>query len=98
MQESPEDQPAADLPGGIGGDGTDGQAVDPEPSSDGSDPGTIEAVHIEDQMRTAYLDYALSVIVGRAFPDARDGLKPVQRRVLYTMHEEGIRANTAYKK
>jgi DNA gyrase subunit A len=98
MQESPEDQPVADLRGGPGSDGTDGQAVVPEPSSDGSNPGTIEAVHIEDQMRTAYLDYALSVIVGRAFPDARDGLKPVQRRVLYTMHEEGIRANTAYKK
>jgi DNA gyrase subunit A len=101
MQDSPEDPPAAGLPGGLGDGGNDGNddvIVLPEPVSDGSDPGTIEAVHIEDQMRTAYLDYALSVIVGRAFPDARDGLKPVQRRVLYTMHEEGIRANTAYKK
>ena len=98
MQDSPEDPSAAGLPGGPGDGGNDDLIVLPEPVSDGSDPGTIEAVHIEDQMRTAYLDYALSVIVGRAFPDARDGLKPVQRRVLYTMHEEGIRANTAYKK
>src|SRR5688572_7112187 len=60
--------------------------------------GTIEQVRIEDQMRTAYLDYAMSVIVGRAFPDARDGLKPVQRRILYTMFEEGIRAASQYKK
>ena len=49
-------------------------------------------------MRAAYLEYAMSVIVGRAFPDARDGLKPVQRRVLYTMWEEGIRASASYKK
>ena len=49
-------------------------------------------------MRTAYLDYAMSVIVGRAFPDIRDGLKPVQRRIVYTMYEEGIRAASAYKK
>ena len=49
-------------------------------------------------MRTAYLDYAMSVIVGRAFPNADDGLKPVQRRILYTMYEEGIRAASAYKK
>ncbi|HET6316829.1 MAG TPA: DNA gyrase subunit A, partial [Chloroflexota bacterium] len=60
--------------------------------------GLVEQVRIEDQMRTAYLDYAMSVIVGRAFPDARDGLKPVQRRILYTMHEEGIRAASQYKK
>ena len=49
-------------------------------------------------MRTAYLDYAMSVIVARALPDARDGLKPVHRRILYAMHDMGIRANTAYKK
>jgi DNA gyrase subunit A len=60
--------------------------------------GLVEQVRIEDQMRTSYLDYAMSVIVGRAFPDARDGLKPVQRRILYTMYEEGIRANSQYKK
>ncbi len=49
-------------------------------------------------MRTAYLEYAVSVIVGRAFPDARDGLKPVQRRILYTMWENGIRSGSPYKK
>jgi len=49
-------------------------------------------------MRSSYLSYAMSVIVSRALPDARDGLKPVQRRILYTMHEMGLRANSAYKK
>ncbi|MCK5558510.1 MAG: hypothetical protein KAJ01_09030, partial [Candidatus Hydrogenedentes bacterium] len=47
-------------------------------------------VNIEDQMRDAYLNYAMSVIVGRALPDVRDGLKPVQRRILYAMHELGF--------
>ena len=60
--------------------------------------GTIQQVDIDQQMRTAYLDYAMSVIVARALPDARDGLKPVHRRILYAMEDMGIRANTAYKK
>lgn len=60
--------------------------------------GNIETVDIDAQMRTAYLDYAMSVIVARALPDARDGLKPVHRRILYAMHELGIRANSSYKK
>ncbi|MDR2166142.1 MAG: DNA gyrase subunit A [Zoogloeaceae bacterium] len=55
-------------------------------------------VSLEDEMRRSYLDYAMSVIVGRALPDARDGLKPVHRRVLYTMHELGNDWNKAYKK
>jgi DNA gyrase subunit A len=55
-------------------------------------------VPIDDEMRASYVAYAMSVIVGRAIPDVRDGLKPVHRRVLYSMHEQGIRANTAYKK
>ena len=55
-------------------------------------------VDIENEMRTSYLDYAMSVIVGRALPDARDGLKPVHRRVLYAMNEMGIRSNTRYRK
>ena len=55
-------------------------------------------VPIEDEMRGAYLDYAMSVIVSRALPDVRDGLKPVQRRVLYTMWEMGLRANQAFRK
>src|SRR5574341_1088017 len=53
---------------------------------------------IEDEMRRSYLDYAMSVIVGRALPDIRDGLKPVQRRILYAMHEMGLRHNVAFKK
>ena len=60
--------------------------------------GTIQHVDIDSQMREAYLDYAMSVIVARALPDARDGLKPVHRRILYAMHDMGIRANSAYKK
>ena len=60
--------------------------------------GNIEQVDIDAQMRDAYLDYAMSVIVARALPDARDGLKPVHRRILYAMHELGIRSNSSYKK
>jgi len=55
-------------------------------------------INIEDEMKSAYIDYSMSVIVSRALPDVRDGLKPVHRRVLYGMHELGIRATTAYKK
>jgi DNA gyrase subunit A len=60
--------------------------------------GAIQQVDIDQQMRAAYLDYAMSVIVSRALPDARDGLKPVHRRILYAMHDMGIRPNSAYKK
>jgi DNA gyrase subunit A len=60
--------------------------------------GHIHPVRIQDEMRTSYISYAMSVIVSRALPDVRDGLKPVQRRILYAMHEMGIRPNTAYKK
>jgi DNA gyrase subunit A len=62
------------------------------------DIGSIQSVDIDEQMRTAYLDYAMSVIVARALPDARDGLKPVHRRILFAMHDMGIRASGAYKK
>ncbi|HEY8428417.1 MAG TPA: DNA gyrase subunit A [Sandaracinaceae bacterium] len=55
-------------------------------------------VTIEDEMRSSYLSYAMSVIVGRAIPDVRDGLKPVHRRVLYSMHDQNVTWNTAYKK
>ncbi|HEY7739128.1 MAG TPA: DNA gyrase subunit A, partial [Steroidobacteraceae bacterium] len=55
-------------------------------------------VNLEDEMRKSYLDYAMSVIVGRALPDVRDGLKPVHRRVLYAMRELGNDWNKAYKK
>jgi DNA gyrase subunit A len=60
--------------------------------------GNIKIVDIDSEMRSAYLDYAMSVIVARALPDARDGLKPVHRRILFAMHDMGIRANTSYKK
>ncbi|NNK40132.1 MAG: DNA gyrase subunit A, partial [Winogradskyella sp.] len=55
-------------------------------------------INIEDEMKTAYIDYSMSVIVSRALPDVRDGLKPVHRRVLFGMHELGVRSNTAHKK
>src|SRR6187551_1439243 len=57
-----------------------------------------EHINIEDEMRRSYLDYAMSVIIGRALPDVRDGLKPVHRRVLWAMHELGNTYNKAYKK
>ena len=55
-------------------------------------------INIEEEMKSAYIDYSMSVIVSRALPDVRDGLKPVHRRVLYGMHELGIRSNSSYKK
>jgi len=58
----------------------------------------VKQIDIDHEMRTSYIDYAMSVIVARALPDARDGLKPVHRRVLYAMMDMGIRANSAYKK
>ena len=60
--------------------------------------GLIRKIDIDHEMQQAYLDYAMSVIVARALPDARDGLKPVQRRILYAMYDMGIRADSAYKK
>ncbi len=60
--------------------------------------GLIKKVNIEKEMQDSYLDYAMSVIVSRALPDVRVGLKPVQRRILYSMYDMGIRADTAYKK
>ena len=60
--------------------------------------GLVRKIDIDSEMQQAYLDYAMSVIVARALPDARDGLKPVQRRILYAMYDMGIRADSAYKK
>jgi len=60
--------------------------------------GIVRKIDIDNEMQQAYLDYAMSVIVSRALPDARDGMKPVQRRILYAMYDMGIRADTAYKK
>src|SRR5216684_245799 len=61
-------------------------------------PGRIESRELEQEMRSSFLDYAMSVIVSRALPDVRDGLKPVHRRVLYGMHENGLQPNRPYKK
>jgi DNA gyrase subunit A len=60
--------------------------------------GKTQPINIEDEMKRSYLDYAMSVIVSRALPDVRDGLKPVHRRILYAMNDMGIRAGTPYKK
>jgi DNA gyrase subunit A len=60
--------------------------------------GDVRSIRIEDEMRTSYLDYAMSVIVARALPDVRDGLKPVHRRILYTMGEMGLSGTSSYRK
>ena len=60
--------------------------------------GNIIKRDIDEEMRTAYIDYAMSVIVSRALPDVRDGLKPVHRRILYAMHEDGITSDKPYRK
>ena len=60
--------------------------------------GRVVSLPLVDEIKHSYLDYAMSVIVGRALPDVKDGLKPVQRRILYAMMELGLRSNTAYKK
>ena len=62
------------------------------------DIGVVKPIDIEEEMRSSYLDYAMSVIVSRALPDVRDGLKPVQRRILYSMGELGLAYNSPYKK
>ena len=80
--------PDGQGPGGGSGGGSDG----------GNGAGELLPVHLEDEMRTSYLDYAMSVIIGRALPDVRDGLKPVHRRVLFAMHEQSNYYNRAYKK
>lgn len=73
------------------------QADQPKKEAQPAEQKIIRAV-IEDEMKASYLDYAMSVIVGRALPDVRDGLKPVHRRILYAMNDMGIRHNTPYKK
>jgi DNA gyrase subunit A len=74
----------------------------PPPGGDGGPTGPgalhIQPVNIEDEMRKSYLDYSMSVIIGRALPDVRDGLKPVHRRILYTMQQMGLQPNRATRK
>ena len=60
--------------------------------------GIVKKININEEMQQSYLDYAMSVIVARALPDARDGLKPVQRRILYAMYDMGLRADSSHKK
>src|ERR687885_384292 len=60
--------------------------------------GRVEPVDIQDEIQRSYLDYAMSVIVGRALPDVRDGLKPVQRRILWAMLESGLRPDRPHRK
>src|SRR6266851_9201720 len=70
------------------------------PGGGGTGPGAsnVQPINIEDEMRHSYLDYAMSVIIGRALPDVRDGFKPVHRRVLYAMHEAGNDHDKPHKK
>jgi DNA gyrase subunit A len=72
----------------------------PPPGGDSGSPGAlhIQPVNIEDEMKKSYLDYSMSVIIGRALPDVRDGLKPVHRRILYTMQQMGLQPNRATRK
>ncbi len=72
----------------------------PPPGGDGQGPGAlnIQPVNIEEEMRKSYLDYSMSVIIGRALPDVRDGLKPVHRRILYAMHDMGLLHNRKHSK
>ncbi|MCC0060753.1 MAG: DNA gyrase subunit A, partial [Rhodobiaceae bacterium] len=70
----------------------EGPPAGPEDTSD------IKPISIADEMRRSYLDYAMSVIVSRALPDVRDGLKPVHRRIMFSMHENGYEWNKPYRK
>src|SRR5213075_1365459 len=70
----------------------------PPPGDGGPGAANIQPVNIEEEMRRSYLDYSMSVIIGRALPDVRDGLKPVHRRILYAMHDMGILHNRKYVK
>src|SRR5262245_39569684 len=76
----------------------DQNSQDLVPQDNSNDTNKIIQVNIEEQMKTAYIDYSMSVIVGRALPDVRDGLKPVHRRILFAMNELGITFNKPYKK
>ena len=97
MSELEPDQASGDEPEGPEGPGGDGPGGD-GPASGGPGGRDILPVNIEDELRQSYLDYAMSVIVGRALPDVRDGLKPVHRRVLFTMNELNNTFNRPYMK
>jgi DNA gyrase subunit A len=90
----------ADQPTGPGNDPSKNPGNNPPPNGQPPliPPSNQTPVNIEDEMRKSYLDYAMSVIIGRALPDARDGMKPVHRRILFGMHEMGLRSNRPYRK
>ena len=96
-ERSSDDAPAAVAPSAAADANGDGFSSDGL-NGDGFHAGNVRGVSIEAEMRNAYLDYAMSVIVARALPDARDGLKPVHRRILYAMHDMGLNASSSYKK
>jgi len=77
---------------------TDETEIPETPEKESDNTGSLQQVDIDSQMRSAYLDYAMSVIVARALPDVRDGLKPVHRRILYAMWDMGNRSNAPYRK
>ena len=93
-----DDQIPQQLP--LGDNGSDGTGSSGTPPGGPTGPGAAHMIfiNIEDEMRRSYLDYSMSVIIGRALPDVRDGLKPVHRRVLYTMQEMGLQYNKKYTK
>ena len=70
----------------------------PPPGGEGPGALNIQPVNIEEEMKRSYLDYSMSVIIGRALPDVRDGLKPVHRRILYHMYDTGLLHNRRYVK
>jgi DNA gyrase subunit A len=70
----------------------------PNPDDANAPAANVERVRVEDEMEQSYIDYAMSVIAGRALPDVRDGLKPVHRRILYAMHEMGVSSGSSHRK
>ncbi|GAB3610820.1 DNA gyrase subunit A [Humibacter ginsengiterrae] len=87
-----------DGTGNLGSGDVDGSATDVDPIDDGIVHGKIEPVELQLEMQRSYLDYAMAVIVGRALPEVRDGLKPVHRRVIYAMYDGGYRPDRAFSK
>ncbi|MCC6454812.1 MAG: DNA gyrase subunit A [Caldilineaceae bacterium] len=87
-----------DLPENLPGYENGSEGIPLPVNGNGYNTGHVRSITVEDEMRASYLDYAMSVIVARALPDARDGMKPVHRRILYAMHDMGIQPNSPYKK
>src|SRR6185437_6226296 len=91
-----EQNPQLPLGNGNSGDGAGNSGSGSGPTGPGA--ANLVPINIEDEMRRSYLDYSMSVIIGRALPDVRDGFKPVHRRILYSMHEMGLQHNKKYTK